>query len=342
MSNTKRNYSRMIPLVLCLLILSATFLTACKKTDKDPKVRTFISYENGILTWELVGMEGRKYTVKADYTAVDTAELQALSAAADFIPEEEELAAVVGQYIASLYSFDYALHWNLYPEAYAQDCVFGDGITKHTKEEIVTGVSKVVTDTFIVPAESVEVRFKVAGRRVNDAEARAEMESHYESDSLSDFVPLAEMESYTTYAIADLQVIYNGTYAISEEIMETEMALQLYRYQGQWYVHADADFLDDFGIDLADDAKRGEDGFAYRTGGESGTITEIKDGYLRLEGKEGYYLLGDVSLEHRVGDTVVVFYYDGYFADLPMCRFSDGAACQLYRVSAVQAVPQDS
>lgn len=261
---------------------------------------------------------GAVYMMNVNYSELSVNNLNE----ADIDLTEDVGAQLYGQWLLSLGTFDYSMHFELFQKELLDDTVYKDfADTGLTPDEAYKKIRKVAAETSGV--KDCRVDYYVSDIRINDEETVNYYRENWESLRLRHYIEKVEdIEAFATYYVENSALYFNELFYI-DDIDFGDYDMICYKYEGNWYV--DSDYLDDdLSIDLVQ-SDPGEDGY-YKERSSSGVIESIESGYIKLEGSERYYLMPESIKDIAVGDTVTIHYYS---IGIECKRISDGAICKL-------------
>lgn len=258
---------------------------------------------------------GRQYALRIDYSAI----LDLI----DVRPDEEICGELLGQWIISNATVDYAQYYPLFHPQLLNDKIYADfealgldverGLARLSAAGETAGLRRCELQYSILSADIIEGNdlktYKDAWREV------------FESAGMQ----IDKIECVAKYEIGEIRFCLNDVFLIDVALPE----LLFYRYEGCWY--ASHSMLDDSHyFTLTSDRVLGTG--CYRTASVGGVVQEICGDYVRLEADDAYYLVPAEGEKPSVGDTVEITYYTLF---LKCRRLSGQQAC---RVHAAQEI----
>ncbi len=261
---------------------------------------------------------GTVYMMNANYSELSVNNLNE----ADIDLTEDVGAQLYGQWLLSLGTFDYSMHFELFQKELLDETVYKDfSDSGFTPEEAYQKIRKVAAETSGV--KDCRVDYYVSDIRINDEETINYYRDNWESMRIRHFIEKVEdIEAFATYYVENSAIYFNDMFYI-DDIDFGDFDMICYKYKGTWYV--DSDYLDDdLSIDLVQ-SDPGEDGY-YKEKSNFGVVESIESGYIKLEGSDRYYLVPESINDISVGDTVTVNYYS---IGIECKRITDGANCKL-------------
>ncbi len=228
----------------------------------------------------------------------------------EYLAVEDACSVLFGQYVSSLYAFDYDAHFKLFPaslvEAEFVSRVAGDGLSYEAAIERITALAE-----RIIGFERFDLAYEVA---TIDRSFPGDVGYDALFDGYAGWferagVPIGEIEEVRRYVFEDVRITVNGTYTQVGPIgLEEDGGYLFFLYKGQWHLWPSS-IENDMSVDMA---LTGVSSDAYLQEAEaSGIITAMEGDYISLGGRKRF-LRPDAPDEHelKVGDAVTLRYYE--------------------------------
>ncbi len=223
---------------------------------------------------------------------------------------EKDIGAVMfGQYLATLYAFDYEAHFKMFPKSLVEN-EFVSLVAKHglSYDSALKNIKE--TSETLVPYSDFDISYNVEKISVYEkgTEDFEEQFEYYDEWFEEADVKISKISEVRVYYFNDIEIVIDGTYTQKGDPgIGLDEGFMFYCIGGKWYYwpgYIDNDLSVD--LALANDVKPG-----YFDQDEiSGKIEAIEGDYISLGGKKRYYA-PELVKNYKVGDEVTIYYYDG-------------------------------
>jgi len=319
MNKTTSVMLRLGAFMLCIAMLFSLSLYGCSKKEDGWQ----LVEENGsVITKKLTAPSEINHELVLNYDAVVDIK--------DLSPAEDTRGEIIGQWISSIASCDYSLHFSLFSEEILRNTIYSEfEKLGYTPEQANEKIAQTVSET--VGFSSIRLELSISEIKTNDPQAREQLISKRGSLFEQAGLNVSEFEEVTVYYFDKAIAYYNNTFHMDLcHELELDDGIIIYKHEGSWYITPML-LDDDLSIDLIQ-AKKGADHGYYKEKYARGTIDAIENGYVRL-GNE-YFLLRDNGTKLAVGDEVKITYYS---VGMDLERISDDKECDIGVIASIEA-----
>ncbi|MBQ8817081.1 MAG: hypothetical protein IJZ83_00730 [Clostridia bacterium] len=239
-------------------------------------------------------------------------------------------AELLGQWIVSLFCFDYDLHFSLFPEQLLADYVYVEFAEEGmTKEQALNKITQVASD--VIPLENVKIQYSIKQAYINDSSVTQEFIEKERSVFERIGMDVNKIEGVIKFTIEDAAACFDELWVYEDEYFDYGEDYIFYKYDGRWY--AERHLLDDdLSIDFLKAEEENNHGY-YKIYKCEGKITDITNGYICLHDNRYFRIAENEIQDFSIGDNVKIQYYNvlAYVK-----RISDGKRCLLYTSVSVE------
>ena len=253
---------------------------------------------------------GRQYALRIDYTPVIDL--------IDVKPDEEICGEMLGQWIISNATVDYAQYYSLFHPQLVNDKVYADFAAMGLDVE--RGLARLSAAGETAGLRRCELQYSILAADIIEGDDLNIYTEAWREVFESAGMQIDKVDRIAKYEIGEIRFCLNDVFLIDVALPE----LLLYRYEGCWY--ASHLMLDDsHRFVLESDRALGTG--CYRTASVGGVVQEICGDYVRLEADDAYYLVPAEGEKPSVGETVEITYYT---LSLECRRLSGQEACRVH------------
>ena len=219
-------------------------------------------------------------------------------------PEDEMVLKLIGQWMLSVYTLDYEIHFSLFPdEVIAERILPAFEEAGLTYEEALERIHRTASETYGL--ESLNLSFHLISNELitgsNLEEYRRQFAEYHPDSVNAERITAVRKIRFSE----ENQVIVGGRFWVDPLDVTTEF--YAYEYEGQWYLDTASVLEDDLCIDLLQSDS--DSSPFYQSLTCRGTVTALDHEYLYLNGLA--FQIRNVTLPDglQVGDTVTVTYH---------------------------------
>ncbi len=224
--------------------------------------------------------------------------------------EKDACAVLFGQYLSSLYAFDYEAHFKAFPSSLVE---------KRFTSQVAAGgldyagaLGKIeAAARKLAPFDSFHISYGVdyfASYLPDDPGFKARL-SGYEGWFADAEQSLEGIEEIREYFFTDVAITLNEQYTqLGDPGLSLDRGFRFYKHEGRWY-YWPSSIDDDLSVDLAL-AAEGAPGY-FEVGRVGYEITAVEGDYLSFGDNIRYYLPG-ASEQYLAGDRVMLDFHRGF------------------------------